>query len=137
MPRFGTLERYRVMEWSSYVGSEFHKTIGPLFNPAVPEAAKALHRQKLQRTMSYIERRLATTPYLAGPEFTVADAYLFVMIGWPPYLKVDLRPYPHLRRFHTRVSERPSFLRMKEIIAPVLGRLKLPAFPDFVSDEKR
>jgi glutathione S-transferase len=136
LPRFATLERYRVMEWLSYVGSEFHKTIGPLFNPAMPEAAKALHRQKLQRTMSYIEQRLATTPYLAGAEFTLADAYLFVMIGWPPYLKVDLRPYPHLTRYHARISERPSFLRMKEIIAPVLGRLQLPAFPDFASEEK-
>jgi len=134
LPRFGTLERYRVMEWLSYVGAELHKSIGPLFNPAMPEAAKALHRQKLQRTMGYIEHRLATTPYLAGAEFTVADAYLFVMIGWPPYLKVDLRPYPHLTRFHSRVSERPSFLRMKEIIAPVLERLKLPAFPDFTRD---
>jgi glutathione S-transferase len=137
LPRFATLERYRVMEWLSYVGSELHKTIGPLFNPAMPEAAKALHRQKVQRTMSYIEQRLATTPYLAGAEFTVADAYLFVMIGWPPYFKVDLRPYPHLTRYHACISERPSFLRMKEIIAPVLGRLKLPSFPDFVSDEKR
>jgi glutathione S-transferase len=136
LPRFGTLERYRVMEWLSYVGSDFHKTIGPLFNPAMPEAAKALHRQKLQRTMRYIDQCLATTPYLAGAEFTVADAYLFVMIGWPPYLKVDLRPYPHLTRFHARVSERPSFLRMKGIIAPVLERLKLPAFPDFFSEER-
>ena len=137
LPRFATLERYRVMEWLSYVGSEFHKTVGPLFNPAMPEAAKVLHRQKLQRTMSYIEQRLATTPYLAGAEFTVADAYLFVMIGWPPYFKVDLRPYPHLTRYHARISERPSFLRMKEINAPVLARLKLPSFPDFASDEKR
>ena len=126
LPRFGTSERYRVMEWLSYVGSELHKSIGPLFNPAMPEAAKSLHRQKLHRTMSHIEKCLGTTPYLAGAEFTVADAYLFVMIGWPPYFKVDLRPYPHLTRYHARISERPSFLRMKEVIAPVLERSKLP-----------
>lgn len=131
LPRPDTLERYRVMEWLSYVGSDFHKSIGPLFNPAMPEGAKALHRQKLQRTMSYIDRCLAATPYLTGAEYTVADAYLFVMIGWSPYFKVDLRPYPHLTRHHARISERPSFLRMKEIIAPVLGRMKLPDFPDF------
>lgn len=131
LPRFGALERYRVMEWLSYIGSDFHKMIGPLFNPAMPEAGKALHRQKLQRTMSHMDQRLATTPYLAGEEFTIADAYLFVMIGWKPYFKVDLRPFPNLTRYHARISERPSFLRMKELIAPVLGRLKLPAFPDF------
>jgi glutathione S-transferase len=131
LPRFGTIARYRVMEWLSYVGSEFHKTIGPLFNPAMPEAGKALHRQKLHRTMSYMDQRLAMTPYLAGSEFTVADAYLFVMIGWPPYFKVDLRSYPNLTRYHARIAERPSFLRMKESITPVLGQLKLPTFPTF------
>lgn len=133
LPRLGTLERYRVMEWLSYVGSDFHKTIGPLFHPAMPEAAKALHQQKLRRTMTYIEQRLGGTPYLAGSQFTVADAYLFVMIGWPPYFKVDLGPYPNLTRYHARIAERPSFLRMKELIAPALGRLKLPAFPDFAN----
>lgn len=134
LPRFGTLGRYRVMEWLSYVGSELHKTIGPLFNPAMPEAAKVLHRKKLQRTLSYLEGCLATSPYLAGAEFTVADAYLFVMIGWPPYFKVDLRPYPHLERYHARISERPSYLRMKELVEPALGRLQLPAFPDFTGE---
>lgn len=131
LPRFGTHDRYRVMEWLSYVGSEFHKTIGPLFNPAMPEAGKALHRQKLHRTMSYIEQQLGATTYLAGDDFTVADAYLFVMIGWKPYFKVDLRPYPNLTRYHARIATRPSFLRMKEIVTPVLGHLKLPTFPNF------
>lgn len=133
LPAFGGLERYRVMEWLSYVGSEFHKTIGPLFNPAMPEQGKALLRQKLQRVMTFMEQRLATVPYLTGNEFTVADAYLFVMIGWEPYFKVDLAPFPNLRRFHSSVARRPSFLRMKESIAPVLTSMKLPAFPTFSS----
>src|SRR6478752_6205122 len=51
LPRHGSLERYRVMEWLSYVGSEVHKPIGPLFNPAMPEAAKTLHRQNLHRRL--------------------------------------------------------------------------------------
>ncbi|GEN11824.1 glutathione S-transferase [Myxococcus fulvus] len=131
VPRPGTLARYRVMEWLSYVGSELHKTIGPLFNPAMPEAAKVLHRQKLRRTMSYMEQCLAATPYLTGDAFTAADAYLFVMLGWPLYFKVDLRPYPNLTRYHQHISERPSFLRMKKLIAPALDRMKLPAFPVF------
>ncbi|RYZ06412.1 MAG: glutathione transferase GstA [Myxococcales bacterium] len=134
LPRLGTLERYRVMEWLSYVGSELHKTIGPLFNPAMPAPAKVLHRQKLARTLNYIEQSLATTTCLTGADFTVADAYLFVMLGWPPYFKVDLRPYPSLTSYHARISQRPSFLRMKQIIAPSLGRLNLPAFPDFDSE---
>lgn len=135
LPRPGTLARYRVMEWLSYIGSELHKTIGPLFHPTMPEAAKVLHRQKLHRTTSYIDQRLATTTYLTGDAFTVADAYLFVMLGWPPYFKVDLRPYPNLTRYHRLISGRPSFLRVKELMAPALERLRLPVFPAF-NDER-
>ncbi|MFT3712441.1 MAG: glutathione binding-like protein [Archangium sp.] len=129
LPRFGTLARYRVMEWLSYIGSDFHKTIGPLFNPKMPEDGKALHRQKLERVMRYFESRLSTNDYLTGPDFTVADAYLFVMMGWPPYFKVDLGPFPNLQRYHARIAERPSFLRVKELIAPILERVKVPVFP--------
>ena len=137
LPAAGTLGRYRVQEWLSYVGSEVHKTIGPLFNPAMPDPAKAIHRQNLQRRLGYVEQRLATTPYLTGNDYTIADAYLFIMMGWRPYFKVDLRPYPNIQRYHARISDRPAFIRMKEIIAPILGRLKLPVFPSFQSDEQR
>lgn len=131
LPRSGTLARYRVMEWLSYVGSEVHKTIGPLFHPAMPEAAKELHRKNLQRRLGYLEECLGAAPYLTGDDFTIADAYLFVMLGWEPYFKVDLRPYPRLQRYQARIAQRPSFLAMKEAVTPALGRLQLPAFPSF------
>lgn len=129
LPGTGSLARYRVMEWLSYVGSEVHKTIGPLFHPHMPEVAKEIHRQNLNRRLTYIEQRLARQSYLTGETFTAADAYLFVMIGWEPYFKFDLTPYPNLTAFHQRVTSRPSFAQLLQIIDPVLGRLNLPAFP--------
>jgi glutathione S-transferase len=129
LPAARTNERYRVMEWLSYVGSEVHKTIGPLFNPRMPEEGKALHRLNLDRRVSFIERHLETSPFLAGADFTIADAYLFVMLGWEPYSKVDLGPYPNLRRYHARIASRRSFTRLTGAIAPVLSQMKLPVFP--------
>jgi glutathione S-transferase len=129
LPKAGSLARYRVMEWLSYVGSDVHKTIGPLFHPHMPEAGKEIHRQNLHRRLTYIEQRLEHQSYLTGETFTVADAYLFVMIGWEPYFKFDLTPYPNLTRFHERVASRPSFSQILQIIAPMLGRMDLPVFP--------
>lgn len=123
------MARYRVMEWLSFVGSDVHKTIGPLFHPHMPAAAQDLHRQNLGRRLAYIEGRLAGQRYLTGETFTVADAYLFVMIGWEPYFKVDLTPYPQLAWFQERVASRPSFAQLLRIIEPVLGRMSLPVFP--------
>lgn len=129
MPGADSLQRYRVLEWLSYVGADVHKTIGSLFHPLIPEAAKAVHRQNLKRRLDYIEQQLAHQPYLAGETFTVADAYLFVMIGWDPYFKLDLRPYRNLSAFHARVASRPSFAHFLQLIAPALKRVNLPAFP--------
>jgi glutathione S-transferase len=129
LPAAGSLARYRVMEWLSYVGSDVHKTIGPLFNPKMPELAKEMHRQNLNRRLTYIEQRLAHQLHLTGDTFTVADAYLFVMIGWEPYFKFDLTPYPNLTRFHKRVASRPSFAQFSKIIEPVLEQVNLPVFP--------
>lgn len=129
LPKADSLARYRVMEWLSYVGSDVHKTIGPLFHPQMPETAKEIHRQNLRRRLTYIEEQLAHQPYLTGETFTVADAYLFVMIGWEPYFKFDVTPYPNLARFHARIASRPSFAQLMQHIAPALERMKLPVFP--------
>lgn len=130
LPTAGSMARYRVLEWLSYIGADVHKTIGPLFHPLMPDAAKALHRQNLHRRLSCIEQHLAHRAYLTGETFTVADAYLFVMIGWEPYFKVALSPYPNLAGFHARIASRPSFVELMERIAPVLERMTLPVFPD-------
>lgn len=42
MPTAGSMARYRVMEWQSYITSELHKSFSPLFNPALDAAAKAV-----------------------------------------------------------------------------------------------
>jgi glutathione S-transferase len=136
LPNVGSLARYRVMEWLSYVGSDVHKTIGPLFHPFMPEAAKEIHRQNLNRRLTYIEQQLAHQPYLTGETFTIADAYLFVMIGWKPYFKFDLTSYPKLTKFHERVASRPSFARFRQLIAPVLERVRLPIFPNVRSEAR-
>lgn len=129
LPPVGSLARYRVMEWLSYVGSDVHKTIGPLFHPQMPEAAKLIHKQNLDRRLTYVEQQLANQSYLTGEILTVADLYLFVMIGWEPYFKFSLAPYPNLAKFHARIAKRASFSRFIQIISPLFDRIQLPAFP--------
>ncbi len=46
-PPNGTMERYRVQEWLNFITSELHKGFGVMFNPAMPEEAKAVMRAKL------------------------------------------------------------------------------------------
>jgi glutathione S-transferase len=43
-----------------------------------------------------------------GKGFTVADAYLFVLLGWTKPTGIDLARWPNLAEFHKRVGARPK-----------------------------
>jgi len=109
-PAFGTMERYRLMEWLNFIATEVHKQFGPLWNPATPAATLDTQRAKLATRFEHIVRTLAKQPYLMGTSFTVADAYLFTVVNWAGMLKVDLAPWPALQQFQTRVAARPTVL---------------------------
>jgi glutathione S-transferase len=107
-PPAGTKERYRVQEWLNFIASELHKNFSPLFRPTTPEDYKLIARENLAGRFGYLDKHLASRPYLTGDTFTVADAYLFVMTNWANALQIDLTPYPSLRAFHERVLARPK-----------------------------
>ena len=44
VPTAGSIDRYRVQEWLNFVGSELHKSLGPLFRPTTPDAYKTISR---------------------------------------------------------------------------------------------
>jgi glutathione S-transferase len=107
-PANGTMARYRLQEWLNFITSELHKGFGPLFNPAMPEEAKALFRSKLAERFSWVDAQLAGKSYLMGEDFTVADAYLFTVSNWGQYVGVDLSVYPNLVAYRARVAARPA-----------------------------
>ena len=100
-PANGTPERYRLQEWLSFIGSEVHKSFGPLFNPTLPEEAKTFFRNR-------INGKLAGRDYLMGSQFTVADGYLFVMLRWADAMKIDLSAMKNLMAYKERVAARPG-----------------------------
>jgi glutathione S-transferase len=110
-PAYGSLERYRVMEWLTFVNSEVHKQYSPLFYPTTPDAYKDAQRAKLATRFEYLDKILALQPYLAGEKFTIADAYLFTILNWSHGVKIDLSPYPALVAYQDRVRALPSVQR--------------------------
>jgi glutathione S-transferase len=107
-PPAGSLARYRLMAWLNFISTELHKGFGALFNPAFPEEAKAIVRAQLERRINEAERRLAGKPYVMGEDFSVADAYLFTVLGWGKYVGLDLAPWPGLGAYLGRVAARPA-----------------------------
>ena len=107
-PASGTLPRYRLQEWLSFIGMELHRSIGVLFNPALPEEGKQVFRERAAKRLQWLDGELAGKDYLLGQNFSVADAYLFVVTNWAKPLTIDLSPYPNLVAWRERIAARPA-----------------------------
>ena len=107
-PANGTMPRYRLQEWLNFITSELHKGIGGIFNPAMPEEAKALMREKATSRLKWVDEQLAGKDYLMGSAFSVADAYLFVVTNWTGPLGIDISSMKNLGAFMERMRARPA-----------------------------
>ena len=107
-PANGTLPRYRLQEWLNFISTEIHKSFSPLFNPNLPEAAREIFLAKLKQRFGELDEVLARRDYLMGEKFSVADAYLFTMLGWTPKFGIDLGEWKHLAAYRERVATRPA-----------------------------
>ena len=106
-PPAGTLERYRLVEWLAFLNSEVHKNISPLFGDNGDEV-KNFARKNLARRLDWLDNQLGSHSYLMGEQFTVADAYLFVILGWFGRVGIDITKWPKLQALHQRVGARPA-----------------------------
>ena len=106
-PANGTFERSRLQEMLTYINSELHKTIGGMFNPAMNAETKTQSIATAHKRLAWVAAKLEGKDYLLG-NFSVADGYLFTVLGWCQYVGVDLTGYPNLLAFQARMSARPK-----------------------------
>lgn len=110
----GTLERARVQEWLTFIGTELHKSFSPLFDRTAAEEVKTAAKNKLAKRFAFASEHLAGKTFLVGEQFTVADGYLFTVLQWTGMVGIDLSAWPELASFRERLLERPS---VKEALA--------------------
>ena len=107
-PANGTLARYRLQEWLTFIGTELHKGFSPLFNPATPEEYKPVVRERLLQRLQWVDSQLAGKQYLMGDQFTVADGYLFTVTNWTQPTNLDISGLANLAAYRERVGARPA-----------------------------
>jgi len=110
-PENGTLERSRLQQKLNFISTELHKGFGALFNPALPKEAREMFLATVAQRLDVLAPQLESSPYLMGDNFTVADGYLFTILGWSPHLKFDLSRWPALGAYLGRIGERPAVLQ--------------------------
>jgi glutathione S-transferase len=107
-PAAGTMGRYRLQEWLTFIATELHKAYSPLFKATNPDEVKLTQKDLIGRRLDYVAKHLADQQYLMGDAFTVADAYLFTILRWSKNVNMDLGKWPMLRPYMDRISARPA-----------------------------
>jgi glutathione S-transferase len=134
LPRSGTLLRAQAHEWMNWISSTVHVTYRSIFKPQVyaghdPHAiasVKELAGEKLGRTLTELEARLADRSYALGSTFSVIDAYLLVFYIWSfdERIQVPLPARPRYAalaaRLWTRASVRTVVARERAVRAYAL-----------------
>ena len=108
-PPNGGVARAKLQGVLNFISAELHNAFSPLFTPSASEEQKSQARAKIAKCFEYIEARLKDgRPFLMGEDYTIADAYLFIVTGWAHAKNVDLTPWPNLIDFAARVGARPA-----------------------------
>lgn len=113
------LDKARVEMWQRRMEMNFlwsimhafrhlHPNMAELEVPQVPAWGEA-NRPRVLDAMAFMDRELASRPFIAGDAFTIADITGLVAIDFLKPAKIE-RPaaLAHLGRWHEAVSSRPS-----------------------------
>lgn len=100
----------RLHEALAFLSSELHKAFGPFFGK--PEgAAREAALARLEPRLDFAEQRLNTQDYWLGTDFSLADAYAFVILSWSRPLGISLDRYPAIRAYLERIGRREAVQR--------------------------
>jgi glutathione S-transferase len=106
-PESGTLARARLHEHLNYVASELHKSFSPFFAPTATDEDKQKVKTNVEPKLNHFEAIFSDgRKYLLGENFSVADAYLFVVVRWTKPTGIGLDKWPNLAAFMERMAAR-------------------------------
>lgn len=110
-PHGDALGEARVDEALGFLGSELHKAFSPFFGP-LEGVARETALAKLNSRIDHVERLLGDgRDYLLGEQFSIADAYAFVILNWANGIDVPLDGWPRVNAFVKRVAARSAIRR--------------------------
>lgn len=111
LPPSSDFQRYEILEWINFITTELHKTASPLFNPKLPSEVKdEFFIPALKNKLQFVDKQLEGKKYLLGDHFTLADAYLFVILSWLPRLQISLKEFNNFFQYFEDLKKYPSIM---------------------------
>ena len=120
------MERAKLQQWLSFVGTELHKAVFlPLLRPDTGADVKAYAMGLVDARLAILEQHLTGREFLLD-RFSVADAYLFTVLNWSMATPVKFDRYPAIQSYIARLHKRPSVAKAaaEEFALYQAGRVK-------------
>ena len=110
-PLEGTPERYQILEWLTFVGTELQQILGSFFvKDLFTEAGLEFVIAKLHKRLAILNTQLVDNEFLMGTEYTIADAYAFTIMNWIPAfgLDIDISEHKNLSAYLDKILSREA-----------------------------
>jgi len=118
----GTRARYEVLQWLMFqMGG-----VGPMLGQAhhfriyAPEKlpyAIDRYTNEARRLYGVMNRQLARSKYIAGPDYSIADIAIFPWLRSWRNQGIDWNDHPHLKGWFDEIAARPAVMRGVEVLA--------------------
>jgi glutathione S-transferase len=94
-----------------FIGTELHKGLFlPLLDKKAPEGVRTYAIEKYSAGLDMLQEYLRGREYLLE-RFSVADAYLVTVLSWSIVTPVNLKNWPVVAEYLSRMQKRPSIAR--------------------------
>ena len=117
VPKNDTFEYYEFKKWMNFISTELHKGFSPLFglqymtkNTDAQQEIREFVVNNLNEKFELLDHVFSKNNFLCGNQYTVADGYLFTIMSWSQWVKVDYSKFKYLAAYLARVGERPAVL---------------------------
>jgi GST-like protein len=114
--------RYRVLEWLMFQMGSVGPMLGQahhfrIYAPQKIDYAIDRYTNEARRLYGVMNRQLAKSKYIAGPEYTVADIAIFPWLRSWKNQGIEWDNFPHLKGWFDEIAARPAVQRGVEVLA--------------------
>lgn len=115
-------QKYEVLQWLMFQIGGVGPMLGQahhfrMYAPEKIEYAVNRYTNEAKRLYGVMDKRLATSPYLGGRNYSIADISVFPWLRSWQNQGIDWADYPHLKAWFDKIAERPAVQRAVQVLA--------------------
>jgi glutathione S-transferase len=114
-------KRYQLQQILSFLATELHSAIGLFFNPASKDSEiRQFIQTVFDKKMKYLQKHIiGENKFVFENNFTIADAYLHIILSWTGYVGIDLSLYPVAHKYYQDICDLPGIKAAKNRMSTI------------------